>query len=90
MINTDQKQPEEERAYIFHLIFSCNSPSLRKVRQEPGLETEADAMEECCFLACFCGYLGLLSQTTRTSCPGMIPSMGWIIPHQLLVKKITP
>jgi hypothetical protein len=57
MKHYDQTQVREERVYLIYTSNHCSS--LKEVRTgtqaglEPGRRTYIEAMEQCCFLACF-------------------------------------
>lgn len=47
-----------------------------------------EALEQCCLLTCFSWLLSLFSYRTQDHQPGMAtPTMGWELPHQLLIKR---
>lgn len=48
--------------------------------------TEAEAMRECRVLTCFL-WLVPLASVASSVCPS--PTVGWAIPHQSLIKKVT-
>lgn len=62
--------------------------------QGQNLETgiEADATEKHCLLDCFCiPYSAWFLMQPRTNCSGVaLSTMGWALPHQSSVKKISP
>jgi hypothetical protein len=93
----DQKQVEEERVYLaYNFIFGLCSSSLKEVGT--GIQTdrnlEAGASEEtlegCCLLAFFiitCLVCFLIDP--RATSPGVAPpTIGWVLPHQSLRKKV--
>jgi hypothetical protein len=65
-----------------HCLSSRKVKTGTQTRQD--LEADSEAMKECCLLACsFC----FLIEPKATSA-GMLPcTMGWALPHQLLIKK---
>jgi hypothetical protein len=62
----------------------------QELQQGRNLDTDAEAMGECCFLA-FSTWLcsACFLMEPRTTSPEMAPpSMGWIFSHELLIKKM--
>ena len=77
----------KERVCLFGLI-------AQELKQGRNLEAGADAeaIEECCLLACFPWLAQPVFFPTELGSmnPGMVPpTIGWALPHQSLIKKIS-
>lgn len=82
MSTTTHKKLGDEKVY------SNKSSAQRELRAG----TEAEAMEECCFLACSQAYTWLLFwySSGLYICIRMVPpTVGWAIIHQWAIKKIS-
>jgi hypothetical protein len=80
-----QKQDVEEGVY---LAYTFTSPSVIEGSQDKNrrqeAEADAEAMEECCLLACSACFL----IEPRTTSSGMAPpTTSWAFLYQLLIKK---
>jgi hypothetical protein len=76
-------------AYTFILLFYHQRKSGQELKQGRNTKagSDAEAMEECCLLACSYSVCFLIEH--KTTSLGMAPTtVGWVLPHQSLIKKM--
>lgn len=85
----DKEQRGEERLYLSAQL-SGHSPSLREVRAEIQDRNGRGDHREALLTGLFpmaCSACSL--KPSRTTCQGVVlPPVGWMVPHQLLTKKM--